>query len=252
MFVVRPARAPDGVGPMKDDSGSTFLDKLADRQTGGDAGARGRREAELRKFVEYWSRMRRDGDVPLRTEIDPRGIESLLSNAFIAEKVAPGIARLRIAGTHLSDVMGMEVRGMPVSSLIAPEDRAQLSDAMVDLFERPATLRLDLTAPGGIRRAAMAATLIVLPLRSDLGDISRALGCFVSSGPIGSTPRRFRIVDCKVTPIDLTETKPSGFAEEQAPLDGQAGRAPTPGDAEGVSSLSHPSERPYLRLVHSD
>ena len=34
---------------------------------------------------------------------------------------------------------------------------------------------------------ALAATLIVLPLRSDLGDISRALGCFVTDGPIGVT-----------------------------------------------------------------
>ncbi|WP_103761206.1 PAS domain-containing protein [Roseovarius confluentis] len=233
---------------MKDDSGSSFLDKFADLRPSGSGGHSARVEADLQKFVGYWSGMRRGGDVPLRTEIDPRGIESLLSNAFIVEKVAPGIARLRIAGTHLSDVMGMEVRGMPLSALIAPEDRGQLADAMVDLFERPATLRIDLTAPGGLRRAAMAATLIVLPLRSDLGDISRALGCFVSSGPIGTTPRRFKIVESKVTPLDLTDTKATGFSEEQAPL-----AAPAPKDRQEQSAdLSHPSERPYLRLVHSD
>ena len=191
---------------MTDDSGTSYPDTISDLQALGAGAASRRRAADLRKFIDYWSAMRRDGDVPLRTEIDPRGIESLLSNAFIVEKVAPGIARLRIAGTHLSDVMGMEVRGMPLSALIAPEDRAQLADAMVDLFERPATLRLELTAPGGVRRPALAATLIVLPLRSDLGDISRALGCFVTSGQIGATPRRFRIVDCQVAPIDLTET----------------------------------------------
>ncbi|MGK7652966.1 PAS domain-containing protein [Roseovarius sp. B08] len=233
---------------MKDDSGSSFPDKSTDLRRSGSGPRRADREADLRKFVSYWSGMRRGGDVPLRTEIDPRGIESLLSNAFIAEKVAPGIARLRIAGTHLSDVMGMEVRGMPLSSLIAPEDREQLADAMVDLFERPATLRLDLSAPGGLRRAAMAATLIVLPLRSDLGDISRALGCLVSSGPIGNTPRRFRIVACKVTPVDLTEPEATGLAEDQAPL---SPPAPAP-RRERPAPLSHPSERPYLRLVHSD
>ncbi|WP_057789331.1 PAS domain-containing protein [Roseovarius atlanticus] len=233
---------------MKDDSGSSFLGKIADLRPAGDKAHTARVEADLQKFVSYWSGMRRGGDVPLRTEIDPRGIESLLSNAFIAEKVAPGIARLRIAGTHLSDVMGMEVRGMPLSALIAPEDRGQLADALVDLFERPATLRLDLTAPGGIRRAAMAATLVVLPLRSDLGDISRALGCFVTSGPIGSTPRRFKVVACKVTPLDLTDATATGFREEQARLAPPAPKA----RHERPAPLSHPSERPYLRLVHSD
>ncbi|KRS14779.1 hypothetical protein XM53_00790 [Roseovarius atlanticus] len=221
---------------------------MADLRPAGDKAHTARVEADLQKFVSYWSGMRRGGDVPLRTEIDPRGIESLLSNAFIAEKVAPGIARLRIAGTHLSDVMGMEVRGMPLSALIAPEDRGQLADALVDLFERPATLRLDLTAPGGIRRAAMAATLVVLPLRSDLGDISRALGCFVTSGPIGSTPRRFKVVACKVTPLDLTDATATGFREEQARLAPPAPKA----RHERPAPLSHPSERPYLRLVHSD
>ena len=233
---------------MKDDSGSSFLDKIADLRPASDKAHTARVEADLQKFVSYWSGMRRGGDVPLRTEIDPRGIESLLSNAFIAEKVAPGIARLRIAGTHLSDVMGMEVRGMPLSALIAPEDRGQLADALVDLFERPATLRLDLTAPGGIRRAAMAATLVVLPLRSDLGDISRALGCFVTSGPIGSTPRRFKVVACKVTALDLTDASATGFREEQARLAPPAPKA----RHERPAPLSHPSERPYLRLVHSD
>lgn len=246
--MVRPASEPDGERPMTDDSGTSFPDKISDLQLPGAGAARRRREADLRKFVDYWSAMRRGGDVPLRTEIDPRGIESLLGNAFIVEKVAPGIARLRIAGTHLSDVMGMEVRGMPLSALIAPEDRAQLADAMVELFERPATLRLDLTAPAGIRRPALAATLIVLPLRSDLGDISRALGCFVTEGPIGATPRRFGIVECQVTPVDLTDATAPGFSEEQAPLEPPAPKA----RHERPAPLSHPSERPYLRLVHSD
>lgn len=235
---------------MKDDFGPSFRDKVAGLQTPHEAQRRTRRDAELQKFLSYWSSMRRDGDVPLRTEIDPRGIESLLSNAFIAEKVAPGIARLRIAGTHLSDVMGMEVRGMPLSALIAPEDRAQLADAMVELFERPAQLRIELEAPGGIRRDALSATLVILPLRSDLGDISRALGCFVSTGAIGSTPRRFRIVECKVTPIDLSQETRPGFSEDQVPY-----QAPDPHSmqaAEEAPPERHPSERPYLRLVHSD
>ncbi len=199
-----------------------------------------RREGDLMAFRAYWHSMRRGADVPLRSEIDPRGIEGLLSQAFIAEKIAPGLARLRIAGLHLSDLMGMEVRGMPLSSLVDIADRPRLSDALVELFERPAAVRLDLASAGGIRRAPMTGTMLILPLRSDLGDISRALGCLVTTGSIGTTPRRFRITECEVTPLDIT-----------APAD----PVPAPGLAEAPATFTpapeFASERPYLRLVRT-
>ena len=148
------------------------------------SGMRGK-EKEIAAFVAYWSSMRKGHDVPRRTDIDPRGIESLLENAFIAEKVAPGLARLRIAGTHLSDLMGMEVRGMPVSAFIAPEQRDELSDLLVELFDRPAILKIDIESAGGLGRPALKGTLLMLPMRSDLGDTSRALGCLVTNGLVG-------------------------------------------------------------------
>lgn len=203
----------------------------------------------LASLLSYWDSMRRNGDVPLRTEIDPRGIEDLLRNAFIAEKVSPGLARLRIAGSHLSEIMGMEVRGMPLSSLIDLSDRTVLSDALVDLFERPAKLRLEVSSPGSFRRAPMTGTLMLLPLRSDLGDISRALGCLVTTGEVGHTPRRFKITDLEITPIDLKDTSASarGFSEAQKKLS-----APSPALSRDSAKKSNSSQRPYLRLVHSE
>lgn len=202
-----------------------------------------RRDADLRAFEDYWHSLRRGADVPSRCDVDPRGIESLLSEAFVAEKIAPGLARLRIAGLHLSDLMGMEVRGMPLSALIDVQDRSRFSTALVDLFERPASLRIELAAAGGIRRAPMTGTMLILPLRSDLGDISRALGCLVSTGQIGATPRRFRITGCKITPIDITaDPAPApipGLSEIAAPF--------VPAPTKTDDRL--PAERPYLRLV---
>lgn len=206
-------------------------------------------QRDLSKLFSYWNSMRRDGDVPLRTEIDPRGIEELLRNAFIAEKVSPGLARLRIAGSHLTEIMGMEVRGMPLSSLIDLSDRTRLSDALVDLFERPAQIRIDLSAPGSFRRAPMTGTLMLLPLRSDLGDISRALGCLITTGDVGHTPRRFKISDIEITPIQMTEAAKTkqGFAEKQK-IFGK----PTPAVSRQPEDKPSSSERPYLRLVHSN
>lgn len=226
---------------MKDDQGLSQQDALnAKKIVAMQQPAPVYRAEELAAFEAYWTSMRRNGDVPLRTEIDPRGIESLLSNAFVAEKIAPGIARMRIAGTHLCDVMGLEVRGMPISSLIEPEDRDRLADVLVDLFDRPATLRLTLAAKGGQEKTPLLGTMLILPLRSDLGDISRALGCLVTQGSIGTTPRRFAITDCTVTPITSEPVAP--FLEDADALGSDA--------AAGMADIPPlPSERPYLQLV---
>ena len=219
-------------------------------------GGRGVAEQQaLREFRAYWTRMRRDGDVPRRSDIDPRGIEPLLSNAFIVERIAPGLARLRIAGSHLSDLMGMEVRGMPISAFLNPADRDALSQHMVRLFDEPAMIDLTLTSPGRAGAPALDGALVMLPLRSDLGDISRALGCLVTQGPIGRAPRRFSITHSKLNSIDIT--RPPAFADpapEPRLQTGFADRATLFEGAAGPSGRkpAKPGERPYLKLVKDD
>ena len=177
------------------------------------------RHTHIAAFRAYWTSMRCNGDVPRRSDIDPRGIEPLLGNALIAERVAPGLARLRIAGTHLSDLMGMEVRGMPISAFIDPADRDRLASLLSDLFERPARVTLHLDAAGGLGRPALTGQMELLPLRSDLGDISRALGCLVTSGLPGRTPRRFRITSAQVMPVDVmpVEVRPVDLLSHRPP-----------------------------------
>lgn len=160
-----------------------------------------RQAVHLRALRSYWESMRQGHVVPRRADIDPRRIEALLPNAFIAERIAPGITRLRVAGSHLSDLMGMEVRGMPLGSFIAPEARNDFALRLVDLFEAPAALRMDLRSRGNLGRPEMTGTLILLPLRSDLGDVSRALGCLVTTGQIGRPSRRFEIVAARMEPL---------------------------------------------------
>ena len=201
----------------------------------------GSRERDIADFLAYWAGKRHGADLPKRAEIDPRGIEPLLQHAFIAERIAPGLARFRIAGSHLSDLMGMEVRGMPVSSFIDPADRDTLARDLVELFDRPARIELDIQSGGGFGRGHLPGRIVMLPLRSDLGDVSRALGCLVTRGALGRIPRRFQITGRRVVPIDLAHiSKPapatvSGLAEGPAPYGDTAARLP--------------AERSYLRLV---
>jgi len=195
-----------------------------------------RTEAHLRAFRAHWEACRRGADVPMRADIDPRGIEPLISSAFIAERIAPGVVRLRVAGVHLNDLMGMEVRGMPLATFIAPEDRDGFALRVVDLFDGPAVLRLALRSRRGIGRPALGATMMLLPLRSDLGDISRALGCLVADGPVGRAPRRFGIARAETLP--LGGAAPACPAPPLRPLAG-GGARPGPG----------PRDRSHLRVV---
>ncbi|RBI70843.1 PAS domain-containing protein [Roseovarius sp. TE539] len=205
------------------------------------------RDSALSALVGYWAGMCDGAQVPRRSDVDPRRIGALLSNAFIAERIAPGHARLRIAGMHLTELMGMEVRGLPLSAFIAPAGRDRLADGLVRLFDQPATLRLDLVLRGdGRGRAAATGTMVLLPLRSDMGDVSRALGCLITTAPPGAAPVRFDIRDCKATPV-LRDTGPPPAAGP-CPARGRADALLRYDAAPGIRS----GERPYLRLVKSD
>ena len=65
--------------------------------------------------------------------------------------------------------------------------------------------------------------MLLLPLRSDLGDVTRALGCLIAEGEIGQGPRRFDLMEDLHFPVipgaKLLEPSPSavGFAETPAP-----------------------------------
>lgn len=199
----------------------------------------------------YWEALRGMRVMPKRSEIDPRGIENALEYTFVLERIAPGMARLRIAGSHLSDLMGMEVRGMPLTAFITPAGRRQMSDALEEVFQRPATCELRLNAETARDKPSMDARMLLMPLKSDLGDVSRILGCFVARGDIGRSPRRFDVIGAKINPISAPIGAPE--AEQNPAPEPKVHR--TPGFAEEQASFKKPTQKrdvPYLRLVKSD
>ncbi|MBT8460748.1 MAG: PAS domain-containing protein [Boseongicola sp.] len=147
----------------------------------------------LAQVEAHWEDLRGRRLVPSRSEIDPQALDGALAHVFILERISTGLARFRIAGSHLSELMNTEVRGLPASAIFEPASREQLSDAMQSIFDDPAIVRLELNAPKGFGRAKMTGDMMLLPLRSDLGEISRALGVLVMSGNIGRAPRRLEI-----------------------------------------------------------
>lgn len=149
----------------------------------------------------YWDSLRNGRAVPARSDIQPQGIRRALDYAFILERIAPGAARFRLAGQHLIDLMGMEVRGMAFCSLASTSSRGRLSDVLESVFRAPQLARLSLHAKADYARPELTAQVLLLPLSSDLGDVTRALGCIIANGQIGVAPRRFDLTHDEVFPI---------------------------------------------------
>ena len=216
--------------------------------------------AAIAQVEAYWEALRGDRLMPNRSEIDPRGIENALENAFIIERIAPGIARLRIAGSHLSNLMGMEVRGMPITSMFTSSARRRFSDTLEEILETPATCMLHLESDAAAGQAKLEGQMILLPLKSDMGDISRVLGCLVSSGPLGHTPCRFTVTHLTVRPIlpghGPTDSLKRGSRKLPSLQEMDLPKIPEPGGfaAPKTSFETSKGKRrpPYLRLIKSD
>lgn len=199
-FVPRPDRAPDPVFP-----------------------------AQIRA---YWQALRGDAPFPRRDQIDPRGIAGALDQSFLIERIGPGIAKFRLAGMRMSELMGMDLRGMPISALIAPPDRDRFARALEPVFATPSILDARMEAERGLGRPALSARMLILPLADRNGQPVLALGCLaLGDGPVGRSPRRFAIAST------LRETL-------------NTGAAPSPAFAENAVPFRPAPSHRHLRLVH--
>ena len=193
-------------------------------------------------LIRYWEGLRQGADVPRRADVDPRQIKEALSYSFILDHVRPGTVRFRLAGQHLTELMGMDVRGMPLTALFTPESRNELSARLEALFDASQVLRMTLSGERGIGRPAMEGEMLILPLRDDRGAVSRALGCLATEGRPGRVPRRFRIVAARARPLVPHGQAGAGRVTAPGLAEAAAGYTPAPKGERGAP-------RPALKLV---
>ncbi len=216
--------------------------------------------AEIRR---YWDELRAGRLMPLRAEVDPRDMSSFLECCFILDRKTAGDVRFRVAGMALNDLMGMELRGMHLRSVIEPNARAQFSASLETMFDTPEIQEYQLrSAPS--HAPALTARLLILPLRDDKGDVTRAMGCLATQGIVGIPPRRFTVDQVACTSLltgarvnhepsvnheprgDHAPKAPAlaGFAERAAPFE----PGPFPKKT-GPTGTDTPTGVPYLRIV---
>lgn len=155
----------------------------------------------IRDMRHYWEGLRRNASVPFRAQVTREDMAGLLDHAFLVERLGPGMARFRLVGQHLMDLMGMELRGMPFCSLMNSASRKKVCHLTETVFRAPQIAEMQVTSPAAPNGPALSGTLLLLPLKSDLDDVSRALGCLMVHGGIGKAPRRFDLQRTKLEPI---------------------------------------------------
>lgn len=209
-----------------------------------------RQDGPIAAFAEmrgYWEALRTGDRLPHRADLDPRGLKNCLHQALIAEQIAPGLARMRLAGATFTDIMGMEVRGMPLSALFDPMARAELETVVGQVFNGKLAVTLLLEAERGLGRPALTAQLLLLPMIGDLGEVDLMLGCLVLRGTAGRTPRRFHILHTlreaigvapQARPVVPTTFAPA-FSEDAQVFQGDP----------GFQGDTAQTRAPYLRLV---
>jgi hypothetical protein len=194
-------------------------------------------EAMLRQVRGYWQALRVGDALPLRARIDPRGIEGALERAFLIERIGPGQARFRLAGSFFADLLGMDLRHLPVAALFDPLARPRLAEVLEQVFTAPAVAELALEADRGLGRPALSGRMLILPVVGE-GEAPLAFGCLPTEGDIGRAPRRFLLARALVERLDLPPA--AGLAEPRGGAQRRVEMQPPPRAVAG---------RRHLRLV---
>jgi hypothetical protein len=206
------------------------------------AGAQQVRTKTVTEVRAYWEGLRSGGRIPARSDLDPRGMARALDHVFVAERIGTGLVRLRIAGMALTDLAGLDMKGLPLSTLFLPEARLRLAEVLERVFTLPSAADLHLEAERSIGRPALSARLLLLPLHSNGGARDLILGCLATEGEVGRAPRRFGIARAVEERLILPQAPEPMMAHEMEPPAFADPAAPPPRPLSG---------KPHLRLVHS-
>lgn len=192
----------------------------------------------LDRIAAHWGAARDGRLIPDRGDVDPRALAAALPHTCLIERIAPGIARFRLAGQHLADLMGMDLRGMPVSAFFTAAARDDLADALQAVFDEPARVDLTLQSPRAGLFGPHGAQMLLLPLRGRDGTVNLALGGMIATGAASRVPVRFAIHSQDRRTL-------TGYADRPAPQD-----APfAPADAARDMVRDRARIRARLRLV---
>ena len=201
----------------------------------------------LEEAFRYWASLRSGGGLPRRADLDPVAMRRVLGHAMILDRVRHGAIRVRLGGHVMQDIMGMEVRGLPVRAFFDLADRTRVGALIEEVFETPSTLELDLISEGS--DGLVTGRMIVLPLLDASGAVSKALTVMVTDRAVTDAPRRFAVTNAVSVPVNASAPRRDDvpqrrLTDRHLPTEIMAGlaEAAAPYDAK-------PTAVPWLRVV---
>lgn len=224
-----------------------------------------RKSPLLEEAWRYWTSLREGADLPHRSALDPKEMKTILGHSMILDRVRHGTVRVRLGGRVMQQIMGMEVRGLPMRAFFDLQDRGRAVALIEKVFDGPCSLELDLISQTDA--GLVTGRMLVLPLRDAVGAVTKAMVVFVTDRPVTDAPRRFGVTNSTLvalptgsaapvysdrapvpaprTRIDVPEDMPIGGPPPSLPVEMMVD-----GMAEEQSSFeSKPSSVPWLRVV---
>jgi len=146
----------------------------------------------LHELAVYWTNLN-SGDLPRRSDIDPRQLERVLPYLFILDRTGADNATIRLGSTQLETLTGAPMKGMQFSDLIDPSSRDMISRGFEKLWVKKTPQSFDITSSFTDQRDTISGKVILFPLRDVFGRVTKAIGALQVMGRIKYPPYTFDI-----------------------------------------------------------
>lgn len=143
------------------------------------------------EIYAYWDTLRGNKPAPRREDFDPTKLKHHLGDLFILVDKGERTPFFRLAGTHLCDLFGRELRDSPFSDLWPAASATFPCRVARGILQHQLPVVFDIEAEDDHGAASLAFEMLLLPLSSDNDTAPRLLGALLPERP----PSRIRSTD---------------------------------------------------------
>ena len=134
------------------------------------------------RLIDYWRSRGGEGGLPTRMAVNPADFADIMSQVFIAGRVATGVYPLRLVGGLVAELHGKDLRQQNAISLFRERDRLDLKAALEAARRRPEPVvaTVDLLTEGPV----LPMEILFAPLAAAEGSPERYLGLYQPLGMV--------------------------------------------------------------------
>jgi hypothetical protein len=135
------------------------------------------------EIYAYWDTLRGNKPAPRREDFDPAKLKHHLGDLFILTDKGERTPFFRLAGTHLCDLFGRELRDSPFSDLWPAASATFPCRVARGILQHQLPVVFDIEAEDDHGAAPLAFEMLLLPLSSDNDKAPRLLGALLPERP---------------------------------------------------------------------